>query len=167
MRLENIMKIMERGDCFLSGKIVCGCGCETFGIRYFGEQYPPACLGVRAYNGRYALVVKAVCRDCGKEYELFDFAKHSYDGFICEDGASVPDDELITAAADGERGFEIEMSVEFDGEEQFVEEVVDNPPEGVSFVSDDRFDIWSWLVINLKCSESGREIKDWVNVELS
>lgn len=86
---------------------------------------------------------------------------------ICGDGVSVPDKELITAVADDERCFEIEMSVEFDDEEQFAEEVVEDPPEDMSFLPDDRFDIWSWLVINLKCSESGREIKDFVNIELA
>ncbi|MDE7230381.1 MAG: hypothetical protein K2N56_07860, partial [Oscillospiraceae bacterium] len=165
--LSGLLNVTENGETYMNGKIVCECGCSAFGIRYFGEQYPPSCVGIQAVDGRYALIIKAKCRDCGKEYRLFDYAKHSYDGLICGDGVSVPDEELITAVADDERYFEIEMSVEFDDVEQFTEEVVENPPEDMSFLPDDRFDIWSWLVIDLKCAKSGRKLKDFVNIELS
>lgn len=165
--LEKILRVTEREDTYLDGKIVCECGCNTFGIRYFGEGYPPHCIGMNEYGGKYALVVRAVCRGCGREWELFDFAKHGYDGFICEDGVSVPDEELIEASAGDERDFEIKMGIEFDDEEQFVEEVVESPPEGMSFSPEDRFNIWSWVVIDLKCAKSGKVLKDFVNSELA
>lgn len=166
--LEKILHVTEydeRGT--MDGQIVCECGCETFGIRYFGEGYPPHCIGVNKYGGKSALIVRAVCRDCGKEHLLFDFAKHSYDGLICEYGVSVPEEELVDAAAGNERDFKINMSIEFDDEEQFVEEVVDDPPENMSFAPDDRVNIWSWVVIDLKCAESGKKLKDFVNCELA
>lgn len=165
--LEKILNVIECGDTYMSGQIVCECGCKKFGIRYFGESYPPHCIGLNEYDGKYALTVKAICRGCGKEWELFDFAKHGYDGFINEDGVSVPDDELVDAAVNDERDFEVKMSIEFDSEEQFVEEVVNCPPEGMSFTPDDRVNIWSWVVIDLKCAKSGKELKDFVNSELA
>lgn len=165
--LEKILNVTERGDTYMSGKIVCECGCGTFGIKYFGENYPPHCIGVNEYGGKYALTVKAICRECGKEHLLFDFAKHGYDGFINEDGVSVRDEELVDAAAGDERDFEVKMSIEFDDEEQFVEEVVNYPPEGMSFVSDDRVNIWSWVVIDLKCAKSGKELNGFVDSELA
>lgn len=165
--LDGIFNTTESADTYMNGKIVCECGCETFGIKYFGEVYKPGCVGINEYGGKYALIVKAVCRGCGKEHLLFDFAKHGYDGLICEDGVSVPDEELIDAAAGDERYFTVNMSVEFDDEEQFVEEVVSDPPEGMSFTPDDRVNIWSWVVIDLKCAESGKELKDFVNCELA
>ncbi len=155
--LGSLLKVTESENGYTSGNIVCECGCNAFGIRYFGEQYPPSCVGVQAYNGKYALVVKAVCRGCGKEWLLFDFAKHGYDGLICGDGVSVSDEDLITAVANDERDFEIKMSVEFDDGNQFLEEIVENPPEGMSFTLDDRPDIWSWVVIDLKGAKSGKE----------
>lgn len=166
--LEKILRVSEYDELgTISGKIVCECGCKSFGIRYFGENYPPHCVGVKEVESRYACVVKALCRDCGKEWLLFDFSKHSYDGFICEDGVSVPDENLIAAAAGDELDFEIKMSMEFDDEEQFTEEVVSNPPEGRSFVPDDRINIWSWLVIDLKCCKSGRKLNGFVDIELA
>lgn len=165
--LEKILNVTERGDTYMSGQIVCECGCKAFGIRYFGEGYPPHCIGVNEYSGKYALVVKAVCRECGKEHLLFDFAKHGYDGFINEDGVSVPDDELIDASANDERDFEVNMSIEFDDEEQFVEEIVNDPPEGMNFTSDDRLNIWSWVVIDLKCAKSGKVLNGFVDSELA
>ena len=165
--LEKILNVAECGDTYMSGSIVCECGCEIFGIRYFGEGYPPHCIGVQAVESRYACVVKAVCRGCGKEHLLFDFAKHGYDGLICGDGVSVSDDDLTDAAANDEHDFKVKISIEFDDEEQFVEEVVDEPPEGMSFAPDDRVNIWSWLVINLKCAESGKELNGFVDIELA
>lgn len=165
--LEKILNVTEHGDTYMSGQIVCECGGKTFGIKYFGEGYPPHCIGVNEYGNKYALIVKAVCRGCGREHLLFDFAKHGYDGFINEDGVSVSDEELVDAAAGDERDFEVKMSIEFDDEEQFVEEIVNEPPEGMSFTPDDRVNIWSWVVIDLKCAKSGKKLKDFVNSELA
>ncbi|MDE6728694.1 MAG: hypothetical protein K2J80_12265 [Oscillospiraceae bacterium] len=165
--LEKILRVTESSETTLDGRIVCECGCKTFGIRYFGESYPPHCIGVNEYSGKYALTVRAVCRECGKEWELFDYAKHGYDGFICEDGVSVPNEELIDAAADNERDFEVKIGIEFDDEEQFVEEIVEDPPEGMSFAPDDRVNIWSWVVIDLKCAKSGKKLKGFVDSELA
>lgn len=165
--LEKILRVTERSETTLDGRIVCECGCKTFGIRYFGESYPPHCIGVNEHGGKYALTVRAVCRGCGKEWELFDFAKHGYDGLICGDGVSVPESELIEAAAGDERDFEIGMAIEFDDEEQFVEEVVNEPLDDLRFAPEDRLNIWSWVVIDLKCAKSGKELKDFVNSELA
>lgn len=165
--LEKILKVTEYDENgYMSGKIVCECGCEKFGVRYFGEQYPPHLIGVKEVGDKYAMVLKAVCRECGKEYELYDYSKHAYDGLICFDGVSVPDEELADARADDERDFGIEMSVEFDDIEQFTEEVVDDPPEGMSFKPDDRFNIWSWIVVHLICVKSGKKL-EFINDELS
>lgn len=165
--LEKILRVTKSTETSLEGQIVCECGCKTFGIRYFGESYPPHCIGVNEYGGKYALNVRAVCRGCGKEWELFDFAKHAYDGLLCGDGVSVPESELVEAAADDERDFEVEMSVEFDDEEQFLEEVVNEPLDDMVFTPDDRANIWSWVVIDLKCAKSGRKLKGFVDSELA
>lgn len=166
--LEKILRVTERGDGYMNGKIVCECGCGTFGIRYFGEVSKSGCIGVQAHGeNRYAARIMADCRGCGKEWELFDFAKHGYDGLICEDGVSVSDEELISFTNGSERDFEVEMGFDFDDEEQFLEEVVDNPPEGMNFTPDDRVNIWSWVDIGLKCAKSGKELKSFVNIELS
>lgn len=151
--LKKILKVTERDDTSMSGQIVCECGCGKFGIKYFGDklnengdEYPYICAA--EYKEKTALTVKCVCKNCGSEGELFDFAKHAYDGLICETGISVPDTELVDLDEDG--GFEIGMTIEYDSEEQFTEEILNDPPEGMSFSPDDRYSIWSWAVIELK-----------------
>lgn len=163
--LKGIFHPTSRDDT--EGDIICECGCDTFGIRYFGEVYKAGCIELSEFNGKYALTVHTVCRKCGNEWEIFDFAKHGFDGFINEDGISVPESELIDAAAGDERDFKVKMSIELFDEDVFLEEFVENPPEGMSFTPDDHFNIWSWVVIDLKCAKSGLEIKDFVNIELS
>ncbi len=165
--LKKILRVTEQSETTLDGQIVCECGCKTFGVRYFGEGYPPHCVGINKYGEKYALTVRAVCRECTKEWELFDFAKHAYDGLICGDGVSVPESELVDAAAGDERNFEVKMSIEFDDEEQFVEEVVNEPLDDMRFAPEDRLNIWSWVVIDLKCTESGKELNGFVDSELA
>lgn len=165
--LERILNVVGRGDTYMSGRIVCECGCETFGIRYFGEVYRSGGIGINEYGGKYALTVKAVCRGCGKEWELFDFAKHDYEGLICGDGISVPDEELIDAVAGNEREFKIKMSIEYDDMEQFAREVLGDPPNGMWFSPDDRVNIWNRVVIDLKCAQSGKKLNGFVDSELA
>ncbi len=59
------------------------------------------------------------------------------------------------------------MTIEFDDEEQFNEEILNDPPDGMNFTPDDRFNIWSWLVIKLKCAESGKELNGFIDNELA
>lgn len=61
----------------------------------------------------------------------------------------------------------MKISIEFNDEEQFVEEVVNLPPEGMSFAPDDHVNIWSWVVIDLKCAKSGKMLKGFVDIELA
>lgn len=122
--LEKILHVSEYDQTTLRGQIICECGCAKFGVRYFGEEmnedseeYPV--LTAAEFDEKTALAVNTVCAECGKEWLLFDFAKHGYDGLICGDGISVPDTELKTFT-DDEDAFEIRMTVEFDDEEQFL-----------------------------------------------
>lgn len=145
------------------GEIICSCGCHNFKIEYFGENINSKdkncpMLAVDDYKGKYALAVKAICENCGKEWLLFDFAKHGYDGLICGDGVSVDDSMLKSFVVDKEDTFQIKMMIEVDDEEQFLEEIVNDPPEDMTFTMDDRYDIWSWVVIKLKGTKTGEEI---------
>lgn len=169
--LEKILHVTEPEDRTASGRVICECGCKLFGIRYFGEvfdadgeEYPT--VSITDCNGGSALAVKAVCRDCGKEYMLFDFAKHGYDGLICGDGVISPESEFTEFTEGEENLFEINMTVEFDDEEQFLEEIVNDPPEGMTFTPEDRPNIWSWIGIDLTSAESGKKIH-FVDEELA
>lgn len=56
--LSGILNITENGETCMNGKIVCECGCNAFGIRYFGEQYPefkPLTADTRLLSGQSAV----------------------------------------------------------------------------------------------------------------
>lgn len=155
--LKGIFRPTGRDDT--EGYIVCTCGCKTFGMKYYGEPYKGYIRIQKVSPYRYGLVVKAVCTDCKNEWLLFDYGKHAYDGYICGDGEGVviDDSELNDFTTEDDDAFEVKISFETDGEEQFLEDMVENPPEGMSFTLDDRPDIWSWVVIDLKGAKSGKK----------
>lgn len=78
----------------LEGKINCTCGCDKFGISTYAEYDKEGNPHVHKYKGDYAFVVKCICKDCQKEWLLFDLSKHGFEGFLWHEGAEVPDSEL-------------------------------------------------------------------------
>ena len=164
--LKEIFHPTGRDDT--EGDIICSCGCKTFGMRYYGDQYNGYISLHKVAKLRYGLVIKAVCSECKKEWLLFDYGKHAYNGFICGEGEGViiDDSELVDFTADGEDTFEVKIGFEVDDEEQFREEVVEYPPEGMSFTMEDRPNIWSWVVIDLISAKTGEKIQ-FVDEELA
>ena len=151
------------------GEIICECGCRAFKIRYFGEFYAENKLAIDALEDKSGQAVRAVCADCGADHLLYDFALYGYDGLICETGAAVPDDRLKTFTAGTDDRFAVKMALEYDGEEQFLEEIVNEETlkEQFHFTLADRANVWSWVVIDLKGVSSGTVYKDFVNEELA
>lgn len=167
--LEKVLKVTEYNENgSISGKIVCECGCDKFGIKYFGEDLDeePRGIGFKGVGNKCGQIVKAVCRDCKKDHLLFDYAKHGWDGLIGGEGISVPDEELSDLSIENESDFEVNMLIGFDDEIQFTGDVVDDPPEGMSFTPDDRINVWTKVVINLKGAKSGKEFEGFVYSDL-
>ena len=102
-------------DLVLEGKIVCECGCSAFTVKHFAYENDEGSLEVLNDEKGFVMVVKAVCGDCGKEWELFDLSKHGYDGIICGKSAYTVNDvqlKAISLSCCGERMFEIEPKIE-------------------------------------------------------
>jgi len=151
------------------GEIVCECGCRAFKIRCFGEFYDKNKMAINEYENKYGQAVRAVCADCGTDYLLYDFALHGYDGLICEEGIAVSDEVLEDFITETDHLFEIKIFLEYDDENQFLEEVVNDEylQKDFNFTMADRASIWSWVVIELKGIQSGIVYKDFVNKELA
>ena len=151
------------------GEIVCECGCRAFKIRCFGEFYDKNKMAINEYENKYVQAVRAVCADCGTDYLLYDFALHGYDGLICEEGIAVSDEVLEDFITETDHLFEIKIFLEYDDENQFLEEVVNDEylQKDFNFTMADRASIWSWVVIELKGLQSGIVYKDFVNQELA
>ncbi len=165
--LEKIyVPVDEKG---MDGEIVCECGCRAFKIRYFGEFYNKYKMAVTKYENKFGQAVRAVCADCKTDYLLYDFSLHGYDGLFGGDGIAVPDEMFRDFITEMDNLFEIKMFLEYDDEDQFLEEVVNAEyfQEEFHFTMADRASIWSWVVIELKGTSSGTVYKDFVNEELA
>ena len=151
------------------GEIVCKCGCKSFEICCFGEFFEKKKLGIEEYNGKYGQAVKAICKDCKKEYLLYDFALNGYDGLICEEGIVVPNEKLNKFTTETDNLFYIKMFLEYESEEQFSEEILGDEylQSKYNFTMADRASIWSWLTIELIGFQSGIAFEDFVNEELA
>lgn len=156
-------------DSGMEGEIVCECGCRAFRIRCFGEFYQKNKMSVNQYKGRYGQAVRAVCVDCGTDWLLYDFALHGFAGLFGGDEITIPNEMLEDFITETDDIFEVKMFLEYDEEEKFREEVVEDEfcREEFHFTMADRADIWSWLVIELKGVRSGTVYKDFVNEELA
>lgn len=153
----------------IEGEIVCGCGCRAFKIRCFGEFYDKNKMSINEYENKYGQAVRAVCADCETDYLVYDFALHGYNGLICEEGIAVPDEMLDDFITETDNLFEIKIFLEYDDEEQFLEEIINDEylKKDFNFTMADRASIWSWIVIDLKGVQSGIIYKDFVNEELA
>lgn len=153
----------------VEGEIVCECGCRAFKIRCFGEFYDKNKMSINKYENKYGQAVRAVCTDCGTDYLLYDFALHGYNGLICEEGIAVPNEMLEDFITEADNLFEIKIFLEYDDEDQFLEEVVNDEylQKDFHFTMADRASIWSWVVMELKGIQSGIVYKDFVNQELA
>lgn len=151
------------------GRIICQCGCKAFKIRCFGEFYGRYKMSVREYENKYAQAVRAVCGDCGTDYLLYDFALHGYDGLICGEGIAVPDEILDDFITETDSLFEVEMFLEYDGEEDFLEDVVNDTwlQKDFHFTVADRVNVWCSVAIELKGVQSGTDYKDFLIEELA
>lgn len=156
-------------DAGNEGQIVCECGCKAFQVRYFGEFYDTNKLACAPCEDKFGQAVRAVCADCKKEYLLYDFALHGYDGLIGGDGAAVPEELLRQFKTNADDSFEIKMILEYDEEDQFLEEIVNDRElnEEFHFTMADRASIWTWVDIQLKGVQSGTVYPEFVNEELA
>ncbi|MCL2102547.1 MAG: hypothetical protein FWH25_00750 [Syntrophorhabdaceae bacterium] len=149
----------------VDGVIRCFCGCESFYMKIFAdveEGYPQVC----EYEDDYALMVKAVCKDCSKDYLLFDDSKHGWNGFVCHDGVTVSDDELkIWQCTECESDIHnVEIRIMSQGKQDFIEEsgIADGETD---FLEDDWVEAFGWITIGLKCCGCGNNDEKWIDYE--
>ena len=132
----------------MTGEIKCSCGNEFFEIWESNER----------------LIVKAVCKQCGKEIVIFDAGRHGWDGFVCGDDfldREMPYDKYHCCNC-REDGHKIIVHIASQGKEDFIEECLANDD---SFSLEDWVDAFEWISISLTCEKCGLISKKWLDLE--
>ena len=146
------------------GSIRCTCGNRRFKVLYYGEEKREY-IQAKPYEGGYGLHVACVCTKCNKTIELFDMAKHGYNGFVCQEDPSAEDAEhsVYSCYKCGGDEFEIRLGIIPGDREQFVEEVVSNEPD--RFTEDDYIEAFGDICISLSCVNCKKDIVNWLEME--
>lgn len=137
--LKHLLKVdMSKSDSnYLSGSIVCECGCDRFSIQHNeNRKYDPQI----PFDEQDGLKVIVNCKECEIEYVLFDESKHGFNGFVNEDCRTASNDSLneLSCKTCGSRYFFVNVGIEAEDKNQFVEECVNEFPE--RFTAEDYVD---------------------------
>ncbi len=149
----------------INGEIRCTCGCKCFHIKIFADTsngYPQ----VRSYEDDYALVIKTICMDCQKEYIIFDDSKHGWNGFVCHDGISPPENTLTSwnCPQCGSDIHRIRIFISSEGKEDFINEL-ELGDETSEFSEDDWVNAFGWITIGLTCYTCSYADEKWIDYE--
>lgn len=132
----------------VTGEIKCSCGNEYFEIWESNEQ----------------LIVKVVCKQCKKEFLIFDSGKHGWNGFVCGDDyldREKPFNKYhcFNCKEDSHR---VIVHITSQGKDDFVDECLSDDD---SFSLEDWVDAFEWINISLICEKCGLINKDWIDLE--
>ncbi len=149
----------------LEGHICCDCGCTAFYIKLFADFDDENIPHVRKYKDGWSFVIQAVCKDCGQEWTIFDDSKHGYNGYVCHEAVSVPDSELKKFVCPDckDSVFKINISIEAEDKEQFLEEVI--AYEGDKFSEEDYVDAFNSITIDIECLHCRKKEIGWIAYE--
>lgn len=163
--LKDILNVDEsRSDLHdIEGKIVCTCGCEKFRIMQNEDHNLSNSLPYGVWDG---IKINAICEKCGKTSLLFDEATQGYNGFVCHDFKTAPDEKLtpLRCKMCGKEVFSIKLGIEVEDKEQFIEECVTEYPD--EFSPEDFVDAFNWITVDI-CCEDCKKNDEWLSLELS
>lgn len=132
----------------VTGEIKCTCGNEYFEIWESNEQ----------------LMVKILCKQCKKEYVIFDSGKHGWNGFVCGDdflNRELPYNKYHCSNCK-EDCFKVLVHISSQGKEDFIDECLSTDD---SFLVEDWVDAFEWISISLTCENCGELSKEWLDAE--
>jgi len=145
----------ENSENRVDGIIRCLCGQERFHIKTTSDA-----------EDAYAFMVKADCANCNKSYLIFDASKHGWDGFVCHNGVSAPDDELILwhCPKCNNNVHSLKVCVMSQGKQDFIDETGLANGE-TEFSEDDWVEAFEWITIGLNCCGCGHSDEEWIDLE--
>ena len=138
----------NNNECEVTGTIKCHCGSDAFEICENNERQ----------------LLKIVCKECKKEFVLFDSGKHGWNGFVCKDDfldREIPLEKVCCSKC-GESSFKIALHISSQGKEDFAEECLANDD---SFSQEDWVNAFEWITVSLSCIKCGHCEKNWLDFE--
>ena len=103
-----------------------------------------------------------MCIDCEKNHLIFDLSKHGWDGFVCGNYLSVPDDELKLWQCPkcANNNHKLGVLIRSNGKRDFIEEsgIADGE---VTFSEDEWTEAFGYIVIQLKCCSCEHSDDSW------
>jgi len=150
----------------LAGTVRCPCGGETFDLLFPGQTHvwdKEVIPCTAEIDGRFFLLIRAVCKKCGKSHLLLDIDFHGWNGFVCHDAeqAAHPRPPLVVwkCVKCGGSEHKAKIEVQSGGKEYCLGEA-----DGA--IDDDRWpDAFGWLTISITCADCGHTPKTWVSCE--
>lgn len=132
----------------VTGTIQCACGNEIFEVWESNER----------------LIIKLICKQCGREIGLLDAGRHGWNGFVCKDDfldRTLPLRKYRCPRCKKD-AFSITVFLSSQGKQDFLDECVAHDD---SFSADDWVDGFEWITVSLFCNKCTFQEKDWVDLE--
>ena len=150
--LKNFLHLIgDNNEYSVSGTIRCKCGSKSFYI----------------YESNNKKIVKVTCSECGKDILLFDEGKHGWNGFVCKDDFLDRNKPFILTECDkcNNSKFNIKITIESQGKEDFIEECGINDDINSDFKESDWVDAFEWINISITCLNCRKEQLEWCQCE--
>lgn len=157
----------KNNEFHVDGIIRCLCGCDYFHIQIFANT-ENGCLQVCEYGNGSALIITAICKNCKNNYLVFDDSKHGWNGFVCHDGVTPPD-EILRPWVCPKCSCDIhnvEVGINSQGKDDFIDELgIDNNDSKGEFCTDDWINAFDWITVGLTCFNCRCNDKKWLDHE--
>lgn len=161
--MEKEEKRRKEDLLFVRGALRCTCGNENFRLYVCAEKRKKY-ISVTEREGGFGLAVFGACARCNREWELFDSAKHGWEGFVCKECLPAKKEafSLWTCSKCGGETFETEIKIK--PCETFGEDFEEEIARG-EFSPSDWVNAFLWLNMSLRCTKCGRKLKKWLDYE--
>lgn len=136
----------ENTEFEVRGELYCLCGCEEFEVWESNDRQ----------------IVKAKCKQCGQEIEIFDSGRHGWNGFVCHDDfldCSLPFNKY-TCSECGQDIFKVSVYISSQGKQDYMEEADDE-----AFSEDNWVNAFEWISLSLNCKKCSYVENGWLDME--
>jgi hypothetical protein len=162
-----IPKESESDESRLDAVVRCVCSSMKFELLYPGQitdfKDEDPVPRVAEIDGKFFLVIKALCAACRREHLLLDSDFHGWNGFICHDvkQAALPRPSLVPwkCTSCGAAVHEASVQICTEGKADFILEA------GNGFNAERWPDAFSWFSMAIKCVGCGKYTPDWISYE--